>query len=107
MKKTEKKKEKAPLTYNRILGFTILKVAFGVMFIFTGITMDMQSFFVSLVLGIALIAWGLLSYGNGKKELAAMEKKKVDSKRLVARKCPGCGAEFVGDECPYCGYKFY
>lgn len=101
------KKEKKPLTYNRLLGFTILKVALGVMFIFTGITMDMQSFLVALVLGIALIVWGLLSYRNGKIELAAKENEKIDSKRMVARKCPGCGAEFVGNECPYCGYKFY
>ena len=104
------------------VGGAIAKIAFGVMFI--GVSFgdpgeaDRASFLVvSLALGLAMIAWGLLPWLRIWKEEKRLrleeERRRAEAERLRAeqkaerenavRVCPNCGATSRGRICEYCG----
>ena len=108
----EKGKEKRPS-----LGWTIVKVALGVMFI--GVTFgdageaDPAAFIVvGLAIGLGLIAWGLIPWLRIMKE---EKRKREEAERLRAEQkaekdrawklCPNCGATSRGQVCEYCGSR--
>jgi hypothetical protein len=104
------------------VGGAIAKIAFGVMFI--GVSFgapgeaDRASFLVvSLALGLAMIAWGLLPWlriwREEKRRRLAEERQRAEAARLRAERkaekenepkiCPNCGAPGRGRVCEYCG----
>ena len=99
------------------MGAMIAKIAVGALFLISGITTDWQengggtgSMLISLLFGIALIAWGVVPWLTAKKkrETAAAN---AEAARLAAeqrrlnepRICPACGATTKGTCCEYCG----
>ncbi|MBR0354893.1 MAG: hypothetical protein IJK35_05945 [Oscillospiraceae bacterium] len=104
------------------VGGTIAKIAFGIMFI--GVSggdpgeSDRISFIVvSITVGLALIAWGLLPWlrvwREEKRRRLAEERQREEAARLRAERkaekenepkvCPNCGAPGRGRVCEYCG----
>lgn len=97
-------------------GAMIAKIVFGVMFIIVALTgdLEMSARGVGIVLGLGLIAWGLLPWWKARKanEAAAAraqaEKAAAEYARANAPKtCPACGARTKGDVCEYCGAALY
>ena len=92
-------------------GAMIAKIAVGVVFFFMGFTMDsFGSAIVGIVIGLALIAWGLLPWLlprlKEKKEAdAAAAAARAEAERLAnePKICPACGAHTKGQKCEYCG----
>ena len=97
------------------MGAMIAKVAFGALFVISGFTaMAKQdstgdaigTLLVGLVIGAALIAWGLVPYLKAKKAsdaAAAQAAAAAFELRNAPKKCPACGAMTKGDVCEYCG----
>ena len=101
------------------MGAMIAKIAFGVLFVVTGITTNwaekgesdpLATALISVVFGLALIAWGFLPWLQAKKKreaAAAKEeaaRKEAEYIRMNAPKlCPACGAATKGERCEYCG----
>lgn len=90
----------------------IAKIVFGVLFILVGIAPTepqenpVAFFLTSLLIGGALIAWGLVPYIKVKKNLKRQEEELRQTKRELYRmekKCPACGAMSKGKYCEYCG----
>lgn len=90
----------------------IAKIFFGLMFIIVGIAppepneFSVSTFLIGLVIGVALIAWGIMPYIKAKK----IEKAEAEQAELFRRKladqvviCPHCGARTKGNVCEYCG----
>ena len=92
-------------------GAMIAKIAVGAMFFFIGFTMDsFGSAITGIVIGLALIAWGLLPWLmprlKAKKEAeAAAAAARAEAERLanIPKICPACGAHTKGAACEYCG----
>lgn len=94
-------------------GAMIAKIAVGALFVCVGILggdMEFGARMVGLILGLALIAWGLLPWYKvykAKKDAAAAEaaeRAAAEAARLsVQWTCPACGAKTRGDACEYCG----
>lgn len=94
-------------------GGMIAKIAIGALFVFAGFSSpeggwSIGYFFTALVIGCALIAWGLVPH------LSAKKKAKDDSLREEAllleienepKICSACGATSKGKICEYCGSK--
>lgn len=83
-------------------GAMIAKIAIGILFISTGFSSPeggwtFSYFLTALVIGAALIAWGLLPYINATKSKTA-EKETV-------KVCESCGAIGTSSFCEYCGKK--
>jgi hypothetical protein len=102
------------------VGGTVAKVAFGALFLAISIDKpddgDWLSYFlVSMVVGLSLIAWGLLPWlrlrKEEKKQRAMMDQLQQDQIRQRQEKlaqpklCPACGATSSGLVCEYCGTK--
>lgn len=94
-------------------GAMIVKIVIGVLFILAGFTSPESGwtigyFLTALVIGGALIAWGLVPYLKPKMELKKQQKELDDLKAELynmKKKCPSCGAMSTGDYCEYCGSK--
>lgn len=92
-------------------GAMIAKIAFGVMFILAGFVSPDSGwtigyFLTALVIGGALIAWGIIPYLKPKMALKKQEKELHELRKEyynMPKKCPSCGAMSKGDFCEYCG----
>ena len=96
-------------------GAMIAKIAFGALFLLSGLTTDWASdetgaMLMSILLGLALIAWGLVPRLKAKKKLAeaaaqAEAARQAEQQRLLnePKLCPACGATTKGKCCEYCG----
>lgn len=97
------------------MGAMIAKIAIGALFVISGFTaMAKQestgdaigTLLVGLVIGAALLAWGLVPYLKAKKAndaAAAQAAAAAFELRNAPKKCPACGAMTKGDVCEYCG----
>ena len=95
------------------MGGMIAKLAIGAIFLLVALTngeLDAGGRIVGIVMGAALIAWGLLPYLKAKKEkdAAAAQSAAARDAAEFARlntpwTCPACGAKTKGDACEYCG----
>ena len=103
------------------MGAMIAKIGFGALFVISGFTGGIPAMsesvgggigyiFTGLILGAALIAWGLLPYLKAKKEKEAAAAQAAASREATefARMntpwtCPACGAKTKGNACEYCG----
>lgn len=89
------------------MGAMIAKIAIGALFVLSSFgTGEISSTLVGIVIGAALIAWGLLPYLKAKK--AAEEARnamaaEAEKAANVKVKCESCGAMSSGDMCEYCG----
>lgn len=89
----------------------VLKFAIGLLFIACGFSSPSDGwtvtyFLTCLILGGALVFWGILSYKKMKADEA--EKHRIEVKNRIAaqerpKTCPSCGAITKGDVCEYCG----
>ena len=109
MKKTTNKKPS--------IGAMIAKIAFGLIFIMIGIMpddeFDMGARSMSIIIGLALIAWAIAKYVSWHKQrdliMHEIEREEQEINELKsalnnrARKCPHCGATSRGRVCEYCG----
>ena len=94
-------------------GAMIAKIVFGVLFILAGFSSPESGwtigyFLTALVIGGALIAWGIVPYLKPKMALKKQEKELQEVNRELynmPKKCPSCGAMSKGDFCEYCGSK--
>ena len=97
-------------------GAMIAKIAVGVLFICVGLfggDMDFGARIVGVVLGLALLAWGLWPFLQAKKALDEAKQRQQDEiERQAAEEaaelakpwtCPSCGAKTKGTACEYCG----
>ena len=98
-------------------GAMIAKIVFGALFVISGFTTGIPAMgenfasgfgalLMSIILGGALLAWGLVPYFKAKKaqEAAAARSMAVEIARQNApKKCPACGAMTKGDVCEFCG----
>ena len=88
-------------------GAMIAKIAVGVICIVSAFgTGTSGATLVGIVVGLALIAWGLLPWWKVKKAekaaaaaAAAEARAKIEEKKI----CPACGALSSGEICEYCG----
>lgn len=94
----------------------IAKLIIGALFFFSCFAADMElgARLFGIVLGLGLIAWGILPHVLPK--LAAKKKEQEAAARAAAAaaaaeekrlntpwNCPSCGARTKGDACEYCG----
>ena len=101
-------------------GAMTAKIAFGALFLISGLTTNwaeradvanpVASMLLSIVLGLALIAWGLIPRLKADRRKAAAAKAKAaeqEAQRLRSENevkvCPACGATTRGLSCEYCG----
>lgn len=98
-------------------GAMIAKIVFGALFVISGFTTGIPAMgenfasgfaalLMAVILGGALIAWGLVPYFKAKKaqEAAAARNMAAEIARQNApKKCPACGAMTKGDVCEFCG----
>ena len=98
-------------------GAMIAKIAFGAIFVIAGFTGGLGkmaesvgegigTILTGVILGAALIAWGLLPYLKVKKANEAADARAAAEdfvRKNALRKCPACGAMTKGDVCEYCG----
>ena len=102
------------------VGGSIAKIAFGALFLAVSFQKPedgdwLTTFLVSVVVGLALIAWGLLPWlqlrKEEKKQRDMLDQLQRDQSRQRQEKlarpkvCPGCGATSGGLVCEYCGTK--
>ena len=116
----EKPYEKDPVNGMRQSnGAMIVKIGMGAVFLISAFTTDwaeqspgsaLAPMLLSIVFGLAFLAWGVLPWWNAKRRIAAAEAKKqaeaaaAEQARLNAPKhCPNCGAATKGETCEYCG----
>jgi len=85
------------------IGKTIAKVAVGALFIIIGLDdfRDFTFFLFCLVIGAALIAWGLIPYFQAKKQAAEQE-----TERILGTPFPGSGDD-EEDEAERLAKKYY
>lgn len=94
-------------------GAMIAKIAIGALFIIAGFSSpeggwSIGYFLTALVIGGALIAWGLVPYLKAKKEASAEAEARAEARRAAENEpkvCPSCGATTKGRYCEYCGSK--
>ena len=106
-----KQRESAPSRKKQGHGAMIAKIAVGVIFIISAfMTGTVGATLVGIILGLALIAWGLLPWLlprlNEKKAAAAAEAARAAEAERIANEpkvCPACGAHTKGNVCEYCG----
>lgn len=98
-------------------GAMIAKIVFGALFVISGFTTGIPAMgenfasgfaalLMAIILGGALLAWGLVPYFKAKKaqEAAAARSMAAEIARQNApKKCPACGAMTKGDVCEFCG----
>ncbi len=99
----------------------ILKIAFGILFIYVGFTS--KSTFTGLIIGVGLLAWGLVPYIKAQAKRISASKvafpatgmdrksKSVPAKSVPTQSVPNdytwicrwCGATTSGNTCEFCG----
>lgn len=96
-------------------GWMWVKIVFGVLFVLAGFTKPeggwtVGYFLTALVVGGALIAWGLVPSLRAKKEKKAADaevaRRVAETAERIANTvsvCPACGARTKGSVCEYCG----
>lgn len=98
-------------------GAMIAKIVFGALFVISGFTTGIPAMgenfasgfgalLMAIILGGALLAWGLVPYFKAKKaqDAAAARSMAAEIARQNApKKCPACGAMTKGDVCEFCG----
>lgn len=92
-------------------GAMIAKIAVGVLFIISAFaTGTVGATLTGIVIGLALIAWGLLPWYKIKKaeqdaaaEARAAEEAAAFARANAPKTCPACGAKTKGETCEYCG----
>ena len=107
------------------LGGTIAKIAFGLMFIAVAVlpgedAMSPGAAAVGIILGLALIAWGIVPYilawhatKKAEEKINRIEadrraeeewqRQQIEKAESEPHRCPNCGANAHGRECEYCG----
>lgn len=100
------------------MGAMIAKIAIGALFVVVGFSElspktengGFGPFLVGLILGAALIAWGLLPWLKARREAqaaeaadAAAEAADLQARLNEPKTCPACGATTKGERCEYCG----
>lgn len=88
-------------------GAMIAKIVVGVIFIISAFATETAgAALIGIVVGLGVIAWGLLPWWKVKKAekaaaaaAAAEARAKIEEKKL----CPACGALSSGEICEYCG----
>lgn len=101
----------APARRGPSMGGVIAKIAIGLFFVICGFSSPSDGwsvgyFLTALVIGGALIVWGVLSYRKIKEAENAQRRSAAEMKRAAreqVRTCPACGANTRGDVCEYCG----
>lgn len=96
------------------MGAMIAKIAFGTIFILAGFLPPEEGwsvayFLTALILGAALIAWGIVPYRKAQERArkeAAEPMEFGDSPVRIPQTCPFCGGTGTGDICEYCGKPF-
>lgn len=84
------------------LGAMIAKIAIGALFVISAFgTGSVGGVLTGIVIGAALIAWGLVPYIKAKKLVQKQDAENV----TTLKKCENCGAFSTGDRCEYCGSK--
>ena len=94
-------------------GGMIAKIAIGALFVFAGFSSpdggwSVGYFLTALVIGGALIAWGLVPYLSEKKQAqidSILEEELLLERENEPKKCNSCGATSRGKFCEYCGSK--
>ena len=114
-RKAQAKEREARTGMKQSMGAMIAKIAVGILFVIAGFSSPEGGwtfgyFLTALVVGVALIAWGLLPYLNAKKaktivEDVASADVEEETKEEV-KVCKSCGASGTGLICEYCGKKF-
>lgn len=97
----------------QIRGAMIAKIAIGALFIICGFMTPEGGWsfgylLTALVIGGALIAWGLVPYLRAKKEASAEAEARAEALRAAEeepKQCPSCGAISKGKYCEYCGSR--
>jgi len=92
-------------------GAMIAKIAVGLLFVVSSFATDsVGATLTGIVIGLALVAWGMLPWWKIKKaELDAKKAEAADAAVAEAARlaepwtCPACGADTKGDACEYCG----
>lgn len=87
------------------MGAMIAKIAIGALFVISAFgTGSIGGVLTGLVIGAALIAWGLIPYIKVKRHEQSAREQEAASK-AAPKKCKNCGAFSTGDFCEYCGTK--
>lgn len=88
-------------------GAMIAKIAIGALFIISSFgTGSVGGVLTGLVIGLALIAWGLVPYLQVKRARDADIEAGRDAQLAQEnqeKRCPNCGAMTKGHTCEYCG----
>ena len=101
-------------------GAMIAKCVFGALFLISGVTTNwaqdedvsnpVGAMLLSIVIGLALIAWGVVPWYKARKAAAEAEaearaaREREEQRRLNEPKvCRACGATTKGTVCEYCG----
>lgn len=94
------------------IGAMIAKIAFGLLFIFAGFSSPddgwtFSYFLTAIVIGAALIAWGLIPYLNAQKvkKTGNIANEETVEENEGIKTCASCGATGYGKFCEYCGKK--
>lgn len=93
------------------MGVMIAKIAVGLVFICAAFaTGTAGATITGIIIGLALIAWGLLPYLLPKLEAkkaaeaeAAAIAAEAERRANMPKVCPACGAHTKGMKCEYCG----
>jgi len=114
-KKEEKEyqadKREAKTGMRQSLGAMIAKIAIGAIFFFASFgTGSAGGVITGMIVGLALIAWGLLPWlmprlkakqeADAQAAAAAAEAERLANAPKI---CPACGAHTKGQKCEYCG----
>ena len=96
-------------------GAMIAKIAAGILFVLAGFSSpdsgwSIGYFLTALVVGGALIAWGIVPYlkvQKAKKQEEVSMRKVAEQRINSTKKCASCGAIGTGEFCEYCGQKYF
>lgn len=88
----------------------LLKIIMGMVFFAVSFDTESQGdVLIFIILGCAIMVWGLLPYIMAKKkerEIGSLICAVVETEANAAKICPHCGATSKGDRCEYCGSAF-
>ena len=107
LKEAEADKREARTGMRQTQGAMIAKIVVGVICIISAFATETAgAALVGIIVGLGVIAWGLLPWWKVKKAekaaaaaAAAEAQAKIDAQKV----CPFCGAPTKGEVCEYCG----
>lgn len=89
------------------MGAMIAKIAIGALFVVSAFRTDSaSSVLVGIIIGLALIAWGVLPWLKVRQAKSAADREIIDQEAAASaelKMCQHCGAVSSGDTCEYCG----